>query len=139
MKLLLDSSLAGTRLTTNLAALYFAIQGFLGAAWWTWLWLWANPADWVLFWPAETPHSVQLAFVLPDVILFVAASLLASIGIAAKRSWSQPVNWIVVGAVAYAALLCVAITVISGEAIVGSASMVAALLGSLWSAKAVRQ
>ena len=125
-------------MTTELPALYFAIQGLLGAAWWTWLWLWANPADWALFWPVETPRSLHLAFVLPDVILFVVASLVASTGIATKRSWSQPVNWIVVGAVAYAALLCVAITVISGEAIAGSASMAAALLGSLWAANAVR-
>jgi hypothetical protein len=108
------------------AAVYFALQGVLVAAWWAWLLL--IPSAEMLFWAAETPRAVIVSFLLPDAILLVAASLAAAAGLRASRVWAYSVVCVVSGAAAYSFLWTLSFAFQSGGGGLGAWLMAPAAL-----------
>lgn len=89
------------------AALYFALQGASGVAWWTVLLLFPSARE--LFWP-RSPGGFDdrglLAFALPDAVGFVGLSLACAWALwrGSKGSWT--LLCLQAGALGYATLFC---------------------------------
>ena len=91
---------------------YLLVQGVAAAAWWATLLL--GPESRVHFLAPGAPEVTLLAFLLPDVVLFAGASVLAAAGLARKAAWAWPVLCAHAGAGAYAALYCLSLTAMTG-------------------------
>ena len=98
------SSPARAEVVARASALYFALQGFGGMAWWILLFL--QPQTRVWFMATGAPESTLLAFAIPDLTLYVGASLVAAVGLWTGRSWAWPAVCLHTGAALYAAAYC---------------------------------
>ena len=98
-----------------LAAFYFAFQTLLGALWW--LLILFEPRLRPLFRPEQTPDSALLAFFLPDAILFLGLGAWSAFLLAKSPGRARLPLALHVGATVYAALYCVAQTLLTGDAV----------------------
>ena len=117
--------------------LYLLAEGVLAFAWW--VMLLAVPETRRHFVAPGAPDVTLLAFLLPDVVLFAGAALLAAHGLGRQASWAWPVLCAHAGAAAYAALYCVAVTVMSrGGAWLAAVLMAPSLVITPWLAWRLR-
>ena len=117
--------------------IYLVAQGVLTLAWWAMLL--TMPTARRHFLPRDAPDVMLLAFLAPDLVLFAGASLLASIGLSRGARWAWPVLCLHAGAAAYAALYCIALTILTGGgAWLGAALMAPSLLVPPWLAWRLR-
>jgi hypothetical protein len=110
----------------RLGVIYLVVQGAGALVWWLAL-LWHPPLR-KYFLPARTPDALLLAFGLPDALLFIAAAWLAAWGWQQQRAWTLPVLCLHVGAACYAALYCLALWLMTGQALVGALLMFPSLV-----------
>ena len=111
-----------------LAALYFAFQSLCAAFWWLILAL--EPRARPLFRPANTPDSALFAFFLPDALLFIGAALWAAARLVKNPRAARLPLVVHIGGAVYAALYCIAQTLLTGEAILATVLMVTCALFS---------
>jgi len=107
---------------------YLLLQAMAIAGWW--LWLCTSAAGREQFTVAGWPEESLLAFAVPDSVLLVLGSAIASRGVALGRSWTPLALWLVVGAAGYACLYCVAASALTNSMWLGSSLMVLCLLGT---------
>ena len=113
-------------------ATYLGLQGLLVLAWW--VGLHASPEFRALFLPRGMPDAQLMAFGLPDLAIAAGGSLTAAVGLRRGRRWAYPLLWAVAGAMAYAALYCLALSLLTGGAWAASLLMLPAMLLTLGSA-----
>jgi len=131
------SSAGGSRRTApRLAAAYLLLQGALGIAWWAGVLAW--PAFRARFEPAGAAPVSLTSFWLADFVFVVAGSFAAAFGVARGRPWARPVLLVVAGAVAYATLYCVVLSVATRAAGAMVILMVPAAVLTAGCAKAAR-
>ncbi len=97
----------GMRMAT---ALFLVVEGTGAIAWWTALLLF--PEKRIFFLAPGAPDTTLLAFIVPDIPLFVGGSLLAAYGVLRSRNWAWPVLCVHAGAAGYAALYAIALPVL---------------------------
>ncbi len=110
-------------------AAYLALQGLLILAWWGGLQV--SPDFRALFLPPGMPDAQLMAFWLPDLGLAAAGSLACAVGLLRRRRWASPLLWALAGAMAYAALYCLALSLLTGGAWAASLLMLPAMLLTL--------
>lgn len=113
-------------------SIYFFCQATLGAAWW--VLLLAVPDSRQYFRPAAGPDSMLLSFWLADLVCFVAGSAAAGWFLLRDDPRSRPALWFTAGAVVYAALYCIALSWMTGEAWVAAASMLVPAILTVYAA-----
>lgn len=113
----------------RIAAGYFALQAGAALLWWGALV--AQPAVRRLFLPATVPDHAILAFWLADLGLVVAGSGMSGLALLRDDHRLPPLLWFTAGAVSYAALAAVGLTMMSGEAVLGAALMLPAMVVTL--------
>jgi hypothetical protein len=107
---------------TAFATLYLAVQSLGAAVWWCVLLI--RPDSRKAFTAAGSPDSVLTAFFIPDLLLFIALGAAAAYGLANRRKWAWTALCVHVGAAGYAALYCIALTVVTkGDAWLGAVLM----------------
>src|SRR5262245_17985586 len=109
--------------TRKLTAPYLVLQSLLVSIWWLTLWL--HPPTRLFFLPPGGDDVFLLAFGLPDLVLIVAGGL-----VAARLCWRESASsgialWLVVGALSYATLYCLALSFFTNSSWI-SASMMSA-------------
>tara|TARA_R110002072_G_scaffold228234_5_gene385120 strand:- start:58536 stop:58928 length:393 start_codon:yes stop_codon:yes gene_type:complete len=107
---------------------YLLLQAMAIAAWW--LWLCSSSAARERFTVAGWPEETLLAFAAPDLVLLVFGSALASRGVGQGRAWAPLAMWLVAGAASYAALFCLAASVLSNSMWLGTTMMLLCMTGS---------
>ena len=121
------------------AAVYFAVQGLAGAAWWAVMF--AAPAWRPLFRTSLLGDEALLLFIWPDLPLFVLGSLLCAAALWRRPSspWTQRLVWFTVGTCAYPALYVTGGTLwTGGEGWAATSAMLAASAGAglaAWTAR----
>src|SRR5262245_40583336 len=110
--------------TRKLTAPYFVLQSLLVLLWWLTLWL--HPPTRSFFLPPGGADVFLLAFGLPDLMLIVAGGLVAGRLCWRKSASSGIVLWLVVGALSYATLYCLALSLFTNSAWISVAMMSAA-------------
>jgi protein-S-isoprenylcysteine O-methyltransferase Ste14 len=110
--------------TRKLTAHYFFAQSLMVLLWWLTLWL--HPPTRVFFLPPGGDDVFLLAFGLPDIVLIVAGGLVAARLCWQKNSRSDVALWLVVGALSYATLYCLALSFFTNSAWISVALMLAA-------------
>jgi hypothetical protein len=118
-----------------LAGPYFALQGVLVLLWWTSLMVHPPLRD--HFQPPGSPPEHLLAFWLPDLALIAAGSLAAAYLRARGGRRLLAVAWIVAGAITYATLYCLALSLATGEAWLSVVLMLPAAVLSILFASAL--
>jgi hypothetical protein len=116
-------------MNSHLAALYLAAQAALVAAWWALLVI--APAARALFQDPAAPDTALLAFWLADWALVVVGSALAALLVWRAHPARMPVLWCLTGALGYAALYCLGLSLLTGAAWLASSVMCAASLLTL--------
>ena len=101
-------------LVRQLGAAYMLVQG-LGALGW-WAMLLTLPATRGPFLAPGAPDATLLAFMLPDLVLFAGASLVAALGLWRGARWTWPVLIAQAAASAYAELYCLNLMLLTGGA-----------------------
>lgn len=91
------------RVMPQLAARYFFIQGLGGFLWWLAM-AWSPRVE-VWFSHEPAPGGIH-QFLLADLVLFAGGSLLAAWALHRGSPSAAPICWTVVGATAYATLIC---------------------------------
>jgi len=119
-----------------LPALYLALQGLLGIAWWAMVLAWPEVCE--RFTPPGAPRYVLYAFWLPDLVIVVAGSFGAAFAIAKARPWAPPAAWLTAGGVTYATFYFLLLSVYSGGAWAATIVMVPAFVLTLACALATR-
>src|SRR5215510_9785609 len=110
--------------TRKLTVPYFAAQSLLVSLWWLTLWLY--PSSRSFFLPPGGADVFLLAFWLPDLVLIVAGGLVF-VALRRRKSASAGIAlWVVVGALSYATLYCLALSFFTNSAWVRVAMMSAA-------------
>ncbi|MFT4511458.1 MAG: hypothetical protein ACI89X_000066 [Planctomycetota bacterium] len=107
---------------------YLLLQAMAVAGWW--LWLCTSTAARERFTVADWPEESLLAFAVPDSVLLVFGSAIASRGVVLGRSWAPLAMWLVTGAAAFAALYCIAASAITDSTWLGSTMMLLCTAGS---------
>lgn len=110
------------------AAGYLALQGLAVAVWWLLIAL--LPAVRAAFRPAPEPQVLD-AYLLPDLVLLAAGSLLAGWLVLRASAWAAPTTAVVLGSMAYATLHLTAWSARSGHGWPGVALMGLAVLATL--------
>lgn len=95
----------------RVAAAYLAVQGVGVLAWWVLLLV--APESRPLFTAAGAPDAVLLAFLVGDVVLVGAGSLVAAVGIVRDTRWAWPVLLVHAATAVYAGLYCVSLPVLA--------------------------
>jgi hypothetical protein len=127
----------GPGTVARLGQLYLALQGVLALAWWVMLLV--APDTRRHFLAPAAPDITLLAFLIPDVVLFAGAALLAAYGLARGAAWAWPVLCLHAGAAAYAALYCIGLTVLTrGGGWLGAVLMAPSLVVPPWLAWRLR-
>jgi len=106
----------------RIVASYFLVQAIGTAAWWGLLVAYPPSVKW--FQPNDWPVGSLMSFWLADLVLMVAGSVTAAIGVWRMNLWAGSVVWTVAGVVWYPTLVCVATSVQTGEAWIASSMMV---------------
>lgn len=114
----------------QLVTAYLWLQAALVASFWLWLWVIpaAQPAFLVEGWPTDT----LLAFALPDAVIVVLGSAIAAHTLRSRPATARPVLWLLLGAVGYATLWCLAVTLATGAAWLALLPMLACTGGMCW-------
>ncbi|MGK0434866.1 MAG: hypothetical protein ACJA0V_004024 [Planctomycetota bacterium] len=107
---------------------YLLLQAMAIAGWW--LWLCTSTAARARFVVAGWPEETLLAYAVPDSLLLVLGSAIASRGVALGRAWAPLAMWLVVGAAAYGALYCVAASLMTNSMWLGTTMMLLCMSGS---------
>jgi hypothetical protein len=111
-----------------LAGYYFQVQGFAGLAWLFLITFHAETGR--LFTPTDFPAAYLSALRLPDLLLFVGGSLATGYCIKKQSAKAAMFSAVTLGAVGYATLLTVSISIHSDSGLLGSLLMGASLLGT---------
>lgn len=118
-------------------AIYFLLQGVGALAWWVMLLMAPDTRRHYL--APGAPDDMLLAFLLPDLLLFVGASLLAACGLRRRASWTWPVLCAQAAASAYAELYCLNLLVLTrGTVWLGAALMAPSFIVPPWLAWRLR-
>ena len=122
----------------RLGQIYLVLQSVGAAAWW--VMLLAQPATRQHFLAPRAPDETLIAFLLPDVVLFIGAGFAAAwaLGATDRRPWGWPVLCVHAGAAAYAAMYCIALAALTGAAWAGAAMMAPSLVVTPWLAWRLR-
>lgn len=107
---------------------YLLLQAMAVSGWW--LWLCTSTEARERFVVAGWPEETLLAFAVPDSLLLVFGSAIASRGVALGRTWAPLAIWLVVGAAAYGAFYCVAASVMTDSMWLGSTMMLLCMASS---------
>lgn len=110
------------------AAVYFAIQG-IGVILW-WMLLVFVPESRLVFVLEGNRETSLLAFWLPDLLLIGPGSFSAALFIFFRWKYTEPVIWLVTGAVAYATLYTLAFVLMTDRGWLGVVMMIPAMLWS---------
>jgi len=110
--------------TRKLTAPYFVLQSLLVSLWWLTLWL--HPPLRLFFLPPGGADVFLLAFGAPDLLLIVAGGFVAARLCRRKSASSIIALWLVVGALSYATLYCLALSFFTNSAWISVALMSAA-------------
>lgn len=113
----------------RLAAAYLAVQGAAVALWWVLLAV--RPGARRLFYPEGAPEEVLLAFWLPDLLLMAAGSGAAAVMVGRRAAASAAVLWAVTGAVTYASLYTLTLSLLMDGGWLGPTLMLPANLLTL--------
>lgn len=97
------------------------MQGGAALLWWSMLLIW--PAARRPFVFPGAPESVLLAFLGPDLMLFMGASWLAAWGLRKSTRWAWGMLCLHAGAVCYATLLCWSLVLMHGGGWMGALLM----------------
>ena len=108
------------------AIAFLALEGAGGLVWWFVMLLF--PAARAPFLATGAPDSTLLAFLVPDVVLYMGAAFLSAYGLARRAAWGWPVLLVHTGAATYAALYELALALLSGGAWLGAIFMLPSLL-----------
>ena len=108
------------------AAAYFGLQAAATTGWWIMLWAWPELRTHFMA-PSQT-EEMLLAFWLPDLILVVLPSLTASWLIVRGHPAIGRVLWSTTGAVSYAALYCLSLSLQTDGAWLSTILMLPAML-----------
>jgi hypothetical protein len=92
-------------LAARVYAGYFGLQAVGGVVFW--VLMAAVPAVDRLFTMSERQHAVTGSYLFADLIVGIAGSALASVGLRARRTWAPPVALFVAGGMVYATLYLV--------------------------------
>jgi hypothetical protein len=104
------------------SAVYPLAQGLGALGWWIVLWRW--PCARAYFKANSAPDSTLLAFLLPDLVVLIAGSLVGAYAIATRQRWELPAMYVLAGASIYAALYCWGLTIATGgEGLLGAVLM----------------
>ena len=98
-------------------------------AWWLFLALF--PPFRHHFFPMDWPGEAWGVLIIPDLLVYCAASIVAAVGVACRRPWAEPAAWIVTGAGAYAAWWCWALALYLDKAWLGVVAMTGVTLADL--------
>lgn len=106
------------------AVRYFVLQAIAVAAWWGWLVV--HPATRPVFFAREVGNAPLVAFAVADGLVLVLGSL--AVAWLARRGspHARAVAFVVLGALLYGTIWCVAAFVATGEAFLAVVAMVAA-------------
>ena len=113
-------------LQRQLATLAVGVQAAAAGVWW--VALSARPGLRACFRPALAPDATLLAFAFPDLLLFTLVGLLAAIGLWRRRPWAWPLLLVHSGAALYAALYCLSLAFLTGEAMAAAILMAPSLV-----------
>ncbi len=108
------------------AGIYFALQSLAVAAWW--LTLFFVPDSRAYFRMDNGSDATLLAFWLPDLLLLVVGSTAASAFCFFDSKLISPAAWFVSGAASYAALYCLAFSLLTDSGWLGTTLMLPAML-----------
>ena len=104
--------MAATRTWERLAFTWVLFQTIGIIVWWTTLMLMPASRTWFLI--PGSPELSLLAFLLPDVVLGVIAGIVSAVALHRRHPLAWPALLILTGAMAYAALYCVAVALAGG-------------------------
>jgi hypothetical protein len=107
---------------------FLIAEGAGAAAWWI-LVLVSDEVRRNFLW-AGLPDSILYAFLLPDALLYIGAPLLAAYGLFRRRRWAYPVLCIHLGAVAYALIYSMSLSLSWHSGWIGAALMLPSLVGA---------
>ncbi len=110
----------------QLAVYWLGCQALLAGIWWVLL-LYA-PSVRRHFLAVDAPDSTLMAFMVPDLLLFIAGALVAARGLALERRWGWYTLLIHSGAGGYAALYCLALAMLSNGGWAGAVLMFPSLV-----------
>jgi protein-S-isoprenylcysteine O-methyltransferase Ste14 len=103
---------------------YFVLQSLLISLWWVALWL--HPPARLLFLPSGGADVFLLAFWLPDLVFIVVGGLFAGMLCRRKSASAGAVLWVVVGALSFETLYCLALSFLTDSAWINVIMMSAA-------------
>lgn len=98
---------------------YLLAQGLGTALFWVYLLM--RPDARPLFWPWD--ERGLIAFFPPDLLFFVAGSLIAAYGLEKKLRWAKAAVLMVAGATGYAGLYTLLIFLLTGQALIAALLM----------------
>jgi hypothetical protein len=101
-----------------------------GAIWWVGLIFF--PGTRAYFQPPDAPPWTILAFWLADLLLFVVASLVSAVLLIRRSRHARAALWFTAGAVSYAALYCLGLSLLTASTWLATGSMLPAMLVTLW-------
>jgi hypothetical protein len=90
---------------------FLALEAACGAVWWVLLFAFPGIRDWFL--PGGVPDIMLLALILPDAVLFIGGAAVCAYALAVRSAWWRIALGIHAGAAGYAALYCIALSVLS--------------------------
>ena len=109
-------------------AIFLVFQSLAAVFWW--IGLLVFPAIRPFFRPSNAPDAALLAFWLPDLVLFIGAALWSAFWLFKNPARAKIPLALHVGGASYAALFCIAQTLLTGEAIWATIFMLpSAILG----------
>src|SRR5262245_56192944 len=115
--------------TRELTAPYFVLQSLLVSLWWLLMWL--HPPSRLIFLPPGGADILLPAFLIPDFVLIVAGGLIAGALCRRKSESAGVMLWIVVGALSYETLFCLALSFFTNSTWISVAIMSAATFMSI--------
>jgi hypothetical protein len=90
------------------------------------------PASRAYFTPQGAPDWTILSFCLADSLLFVVGSVLSGVLLFRGSPYARPVLWFTAGAVSYASLYCVGLSILTGSVWLATGAMLPAMCLTLW-------
>lgn len=106
----------------HIVSAYLLIQAVGVAVWWGVLIGYPPSVKW--FQPREWPAESLIAFWLADGLLIIGGSLAVAVSVWLNHKWSATLVWMLAAMTWYPTLVCLAVSIQSGEAWIASAMMV---------------
>jgi hypothetical protein len=116
--------------SSRICAGYLLLQGLAGGVWW--ICLLCIPASRAYFKPTGAGDWTILSFWFPDLLLFVVGSIVTAWLLFRGSGLGRPALWFTAGAVSYAALYCVGLSLLTRSAWLGSGAMLPTMCLTLW-------